>query len=175
MQKEIWKDVPGYEGYYQISNLGITKSLTRFIQNPRGTGTRMVAPRILKYKTDKCGYKHVHLNKNGIGKTFLIHQLIAIIFLNHIPDGNKMVVDHIDNNPSNNHIDNLQIITQRENCSKDKFRSGSTSKYIGVSLRKSANKWCAAIRINKKSVHLGYFDNELDAAKAYQDKLKEIT
>lgn len=66
----------------------------------------------------------------------------------------------------------MQIITNRENCSKDK--TNKTSKYIGVSYDKFRYKWSAEIRENKKRHRLGRFENEYDAHIAYQNKLKEI-
>ena len=100
-----------------------------------------------------------------------MHQIVAIAFLNHTPNGLKAVVDHIDNNPLNNELGNLQIITHRKNLSKDKKGS---SKYTGVCWYESRKKWIAGIRVNGKKKHLGYFTNEEEAAEAYQKALKEL-
>ena len=91
-------------------------------------------------------------------------------FLNHKPCGHKMVVDHIDNNKLNDKLYNLQVITNRENVSKDK--KGGNSKYIGV--HKEKNKFRAAIRRDGKIKYLGLFTDEKEAAKAYQNELNKI-
>ncbi len=80
-------------------------------------------------------------------------------------------MDHKDNVRTNNFYKNLQLITNRENASKDK--KGHSSKYVGVSLVKSVNKWRASIRIGLQQKHIGVFDNEIDAHNAYQDALRE--
>jgi len=167
--KEIWKDIPNYEGYYQVSNFGRVKSLERKVN---AKGERLISEKILKPYYGGGGYDAVSLRKNGIKKTSKIHKLVAIAFLGHKPCGHNEVVDHIDNNRLNNRLDNLQLTTQRHNLSKDK--KGGTSKYVGVTLYKPTGKYVSKIRINGKLKHLGYFTNELKAAEAYQDKLKSI-
>ena len=102
----------------------------------------------------------------------IVSQLIAIAFLNHKPCGNKMVVDHIDTNKLNNKLYNLQVITNRENTSKD--RKNGSSKYLGVSWNKSNKNWSATILINGKPKYLGSFTNEKEASQAYQNELKNL-
>jgi len=157
---EVFKDIKGYEGSYKISNLGRVKSLKRNKET------------ILKDGISGCGYKTVGLYSGRNRKTFKVHQLVAIEFLNHDPKKSKLVVDHIDNNKLNNNLTNLQIVTHRYNSSKD---TNSGSKYTGVSLHKLSNKWISNITLNGKQKYLGLFKCELAAAKAYNDKLKEIT
>jgi len=157
---EIWKDIPNYEGY-QVSNLGRVKSFKR------GKET------LLKPSINTHGYFVVYFYKNGKQKTFKIHKLVAIAFHGHVPDGtHKVCVDHIDNNPLNNHVDNLQLISARENCSKD--RNGYLSSFIGITWDKITRKWLARIMFNGRCIHLGYFELEIDAANAYQKALKEL-
>lgn len=79
-------------------------------------------------------------------------------------------VDHIDNNPLNNNVTNLRVITKRENSSKD--RKG-ISKYTGVTFNKKSNKWRSQIWINGKNKTLGSFDDELEAHRAYQKELQQ--
>jgi hypothetical protein len=160
---EEYRAVKGYEGLYEVSNYGNVKSLKR-----KG----VLKDKILKCSKDSAGYLGAYLLKDGYGKRFATHQLVAIAFLNHTPNGNKIVVDHIDNNPRNNKLHNLQIITQRENTSKDK-KAGS-SKYPGVHWHKQANKWRATIMINGKTKSLGLFTNELQAANYYQYELQRL-
>ena len=164
---EEYRPVKGYEGLYEVSNFGNIKSLERI--NSKGN---LVKERIFKTTTNKNIYKSIILIKDSKRSFFTLHQLIAIAFLNHVRNGNKIVVDHIDNNKSNNRLDNLQLITQRENTSKD--RKGGSSKYIGVHWVKQCKKWKAAISINGKTKIIGMFTNELQASNAYQYELKRI-
>lgn len=162
MEKEIWKDVPNYEGYYQVSNLGNVKSLgnNKFNQEM-----------ILKPGLNR-GYCAVKLCKDGKNKTFKVHQLVAMTFLKHIPDGtNKVVVDHKDGNPLNNRLDNLQLISQRENLSKE--RTTKSGLPVGVYFRKDKNKYQAQIHINGKQIYLGLFNTPEEASEVYQSKLKK--
>jgi hypothetical protein len=169
--KEEFRDIEGYEGHYQVSNLGRVKSLSRVIINSRGQA-RPYKERILKgYNPSnniptKRDYLRVTLRINKTTKIPRIHNLVAMAFLNHKPDGHKIVIDHIDNDPLNNRVDNLQLISHRENTSKDK--KGGTSKYTGVCWCKSTNKWKSNIYINGKSKYLGRFDDEYEAHLAYQ-------
>ena len=79
------------------------------------------------------GYIYYEFRPKGERKLYMAHQLVAIAFLGHTPCGNKLVVDHIDGNPENNHVLNLQIITQRENLSKDKkINLHNTQVFIGI-------------------------------------------
>lgn len=170
-QEEIWKDIPDYEGYYQVSNLGRVKSLERkCIANSYG-GIKLKKEKILSPSFNK-GYLYVVLYFNRNKKTKSIHQLVAMAFLGHTPCGYKIVVDHINNIKTDNRIENLQLISNRENSSKDK--KNMYSKYTGVSWDKSKNKWKAQIRINGESKHLGIFENEIDASNAYNKILKTI-
>lgn len=169
---EIFKDVPGYEGIYQVSNLANVKSLSRTMYN-QGVNPFQSKEKLLKPKLVTNGKLVVRLFLDNKPKTFQIHQLVAMAFLNHTPSGLKIVVDHIDNNPLNNKLNNLQLITQRENASKD--RKGGTSKYTGVSWASHAKKWRGMIKIGSNHIFLGYFTNEIDAHFAYQNKLKSIS
>lgn len=171
---EIWKDVPNYEGFYKVSNLGRVKSLSRNVKCGYNS-TRRIKGRVLGQRIRECGYYIVDLCHSHHILTIRVHTLVAMAFFGHNSDGlHYTVIDHIDYNKLNNHLSNLQIITNRENCSKDKFRNNPSSKYVGVSLIKKTGKWMAQIMINKKSINLGHFDAEIDASNAYQDRLKTL-
>lgn len=167
---EEFRDIKGYEGLYQVSNLGNVKSLSRVVISSNGS-SRTTKDRLLK-KTISQGYFMITMCNNTKRKGNSVHQLVAIAFLNHIPNGHKIVVDHINNIRTDNRVENLQLITTRENNSKD--RRGYTSKYIGVSWSKSANKWVSEIRINGVKKHLGVFSCQLEASKAYKKALSKL-
>jgi hypothetical protein len=154
---EFWKDVIGYEGLYQVSNLGNIKSLRR--------------NKLMTIFLDRKDYKIVSLSKNAIKKTFRVHQLVAMAFLNHVPNKTMdKVIDHINDVKTDNRLENLQIITQRENSCKTQGRY--TSKYKGVCWYSRDKRWVSRIYIDKKIIVLGYFKCELAAHLAYQNKLK---
>tara|TARA_R110000796_G_C14275735_1_gene401904 strand:+ start:34 stop:567 length:534 start_codon:yes stop_codon:yes gene_type:complete len=164
---EVWKDIPEYEGFYQVSNLGNVKSLRRV-----DSIDRKVKEKVLKANKSSSGYFSVRLSKHSIGKVINIHQLVCITFLNHKPCGHKLVVNHIDANPKNNNLNNLEIITQRKNSNRKHIKS--SSKYVGVSWSNSSKKWKSAIKINGKTKHLGFFIDELEASRVYQNELNKI-
>ena len=157
---EEFRNIKGYEGIYQVSNLGRVKSLNY---------NHTKKERILKAGDDGKGYYYVGLSKDGVLKMRKIHQLVAEYFLGHTPCGYKLVVNHIDFDKTNNNVDNLEIVTQRENANQKHIKS--SSKFVGVSWYKATNKWSASIRINGKKKHLGYFTEELEASNAYQNEL----
>lgn len=168
---EIWKDIPDYKGMYSISNFGIVKSLERTILK-KGKHTFPVKGRILKQRLVK-GYFFVGLSKNGVKKLFSIHQLIAITFLGHTPNGHVLVVDHINSIKTDNRLCNLQLITNRQNIVKD--IKNKTSKYTGVSWSKQSKDWRADIRHNGIRINLGRYKNEIQASEAYNNYLNTIT
>ena len=158
--KEVFKDVPGYEGLYQVSNLGNVKSL------------RFRKEIILKTRKSKHGYLSVILYKYVKPKTIKVHQLVAMAFLNHTPCGFKKVVNHINFDKTDNILENLEVITHRKNTNLKHFKN--SSKYVGVHWAKDANKWKCLIHVNGKQKYLGYFTDELEASNAYQKELKQI-
>jgi len=111
-EKEIWKDIPGYEGLYQISNNGGVKRM------PKNTVTitgkiRIHKLKILKPSTDSRGYSQTCLFKLGIGKIVSVHRFVAITFIENTE--NKPQINHKDGNKKNNHVDNLEWCTNTEN------------------------------------------------------------
>jgi hypothetical protein len=170
--KEIWRDAPNYEGYYQASNLGRIRSLSRYVKHSRG-GQQILNGRIMKQTLAGRGYYYVYFCVDGVHENKAVHSIIASTFLSYNYSGGKIVVDHIDNNKLNNNVKNLQIISQRENCSKDK--SGGTSKYVGVSWYKKTGKWSSCIKIDGKNKSLGQFEDEKEAAQAYRNELNKLT
>ena len=105
--EEVWKDIEGYEGLYQVSNLGRIKSL------PKQDGFRFLNEKIKKSFRQKNGYLRASLYKEGIGKTELIHRLVAKAFL---PNPNSLPqVNHKDENKLNNRVDNLEWCSAKYN------------------------------------------------------------
>jgi len=122
---EIWKDIKGYEGFYQISNYGRVKSLERKVLSH--SGYRTVKERILTICKTKNGYGVVNL---GINNTKNVHKLVLETFC---PIDESMDTMHIDNNRTNNRLDNLKWGTRKENLQqmsaegrwKNQFSEGS--------------------------------------------------
>ena len=160
---EEFRDVKGYEGIYQVSDLGRVKSLPNKVR---------FSERIFTPTQSTGGYLKIILSKDGKKKTRNIHQLVAEAFLNHKPCGHKLIVNHINFNRQDNRLENLELDTQRNNTNQKHLKS--TSEYTGVSWMKTSNKWISSIRINGKLKYLGLFACELKAAKAYQDALKAL-
>lgn len=117
MEKEIFKNIVGYDGIYQISTLGNVKRLQRKVRNNKNGGKRVLKEIILKPKTKKQGYQEVNL----LGKMFYVHRLVAETFLGKI--SKEKCVNHLDGNKKNNNIKNLEIVSFREN-SKHAFING---------------------------------------------------
>ena len=164
--QEIWKDIEGYNGY-QVSDLGRIKSLSRLV-NTGCSGKRFVKGRVLKPWVNANGYLTVCLNR----KTKTIHVLVSIAFLGHKPCGHGIVTDHINNVKTNNSVSNLQLITSRENSSKDRKRGAS--RYVGVHWFKRDSKWRASIHINGERKNLGVFASEIEAHQSYQKELSTL-
>lgn len=115
MEKEVWRDIPEYEGLYQVSNYGNVKSLARNNCNV------CLKDRILKYSKNHQGYKQVALFKKSKQKSFKIHKLVALAF---IPNPNNYpCINHIDGNKQNNCVDNLEWCTYSHN-NKEAYRLG---------------------------------------------------
>ena len=111
MNVEIWNDIPGFEGLYQVSDCGQVKSCERFVKHWRG-GNQILKERILKPGLNTRGYYYVVLSKDGKGKNFFIHRLVALAFLE---GDNTFTVNHKDECKTNNHVSNLEYLTQADN------------------------------------------------------------
>lgn len=111
-KKELWKPVKGYEGLYEVSNLGGIKSLARWRKNGENSGYWQ-QEKILKQTHTTTGYLKVELSKNKKRSSFKVHRLVAEAFIAN-PD-NKPNINHKDGNPLNNKAENLEWCTQQEN------------------------------------------------------------
>lgn len=109
---EVWKDIKDYEGFYQVSNLGRVKSLSRSIHDSRGYMVHL-KEKIKKPSFDKNGYPQIGLCKNGTVITRKIHRLVAEAFISN-PE-NKPEINHKDEDKTNNCVSNLEWVTEKEN------------------------------------------------------------
>lgn len=110
--EEIWKDVPEYEKFYQVSNLGNFRSLDRIVGYKDGSNRNYPGKPLLT-ETTKDNYQRITLMKDGKKKRYMAHRLIAFTFLPL--DKENPVVNHKDGNKSNNNVNNLEWCTASEN------------------------------------------------------------
>lgn len=109
--EEIWKDIPGYEGYYQVSTFGNVRSLDRIVKGR--WGKRLQHGSMMKLSEDFDGYLGVGLTKDGKQRGYRVNRLVAMTFIPN-PD-NLPIVHHKDNNTKNNRVDNLEWATVQYN------------------------------------------------------------
>lgn len=157
LETEIFKQIQGYDNYY-ISNFGR-------IKNNHNNRENIMTPTI------NNNYYSICLIKDEKEKQFYIHRLIAIYFIDN--PLNKPYVDHINRIKTDNRIINLRWVTEKENSYNITISSNNTSGFQGIIMNKTKKKWIARIIVNRKTIHLGTFNEKGDASKAYQDaKLK---
>lgn len=156
---EIWKSIDGYLNY-QVSNMGRVRNC--------------ITGKILKQHLEKDGYYFVVLFKDKERSKRIVHKLVANEFLEQPNDGIKCVIDHKDRDRTNNHLTNLRYVSIQENNMNRGKHGNTSSQYKGVSWQKHRSKWKAGIKVNGKNIHLGVFENEEDAAKAYNEKAFEL-
>lgn len=172
-EKEIWKDIEGYEGLYQVSSHGRVKSLERKVDDKGGL--RMINERILKPRLggpSRRKYYSVILCKYGKMKSKRVNRLAAQYF---VPNPNNLPeVNHLDNDPLNNYYENLEWCTSRKNKNHGMTFKETSSNYPGVCWDKSRGKWKSNIYINGRLKYLGRYDFELEAAESYQTALKQV-
>jgi hypothetical protein len=181
--EEIWKDIPDYEGIYQVSNLGNVKSLPKEWISAKGVVVRKHNGIVLKKHKNRSGYYAISFTINKKPKTHLIHQLVAITFLNHKPNGHTLVIDHINDDKLDNRVENLQIVTHRFNTKKTQGKYSSIYKGVSINISKYKLKsgdikiykyYLAVIKINKRTKYLGRYKDEYKAHLAYQNALKQV-
>jgi hypothetical protein len=173
---ETFKQIPGYEGLYEVSDLGNVKSIGRFIKSgskSREKQVRWQNDKILVLSIGVNGYKVVNLRKDNKTKCIYVHRLIADSFIQKLLG--DLQVDHINGDRTNNTLDNLRVISAQNNIRNSKKRKGNyTSEYKGVCFDKTRNKFKVEITIDGKCKSIGRFINEKDAALAYNNEALKI-
>lgn len=154
METEVWKDIEGYEGIYQISNFGRVKSLQR-LQKYKSRRSRVLPERIMKSRKDKLGYKRVGLY-NGKYEFWLVHRLVGIAFLPN-PEGYD-IINHKDENPSNNHVDNLEWCTRKYNNNY-----GTSSARMAKTLRERDIPMNHVLQYSKDGVFVAEYISVMEA------------
>ena len=140
--EEIWKDIPGYEGCYQCSNLGNIRSLTRF--KVYKDALRKLTGRVLLPSKDKDGYKRVTLYKNGKKYQAMVHRMVGICFIPLSCGENykDYQINHLDHDTGNNKITNLEWVTGTENMAYSRNlgrRNGKFHPKLGLKLDAEAS------------------------------------
>lgn len=177
LNNEIWKDVDDLP--YEISNLGI-------LRRKAGTSTNWKKNTHVKPYVNNKGYMCVHMYKDSKCHRFLLHRLLATYF---IPNPNNLkFINHIDGNTLNNSLDNLEWCTHQQNMQHawdtglhknrapniSNKKANSSSKFYGVSWSKARKKWAVGFNYKGKRYACGRYSDEIDAAKAYDEKIIEL-
>lgn len=151
LSNEIWKDIPGYEGFYQISNMGRVKGLERTIVY-KNNYVHKYESKVKKQKITEDGYLRVGLNKSNNQKWITVHRLVALAF---IPNpNNKETVNHINENKKDNRVENLEWMTRIENQSYGTARERATKSKSKKVLQLTTNgelvkEWSSAVEAEK--------------------------
>lgn len=130
----MYKSIKGYEGIYEVSELGQVRSVDRIVKF-KDSSTSKRKGKELKPSMDKGGYAIVHLNKNGIAKTCNVHRLVAETFVPN-PD-NLPEVHHLNHDRKDNRVQNLQWVTRSEQM--DEHLRAAVSKAKGTKLHVAGN------------------------------------
>ena len=170
--EEIYKDIIGFEGKYQVSNFGNVRTIERITICKDGRKCHYKG-KVLICSPNNKGYLTIRLENyiKGIGKTKTIHSLVWEAFGDnskiYFPD---KVIDHIDRNKHNNHINNLRVISNRENASNRK----DNKEFIGVRKNNKSDNYTSRIWVNNKEYHIGTFKTIEEAYVRYNEALLHI-
>lgn len=125
IENEVWKPVQGYEGLYEISNLGRLKSPQKVVNGKEGR-LHTLKERMLNPRVNQTGYYHTALYKNGKPKWYTVHRMVALSWIDN-PE-NKPHINHKDSNRLNNRVDNLEWCTHGENMKHGFLYGNKTQK-----------------------------------------------
>jgi DNA (cytosine-5)-methyltransferase 1 len=166
----VWVAVVGYEGLYEVSDTGSIRSLDKVVPTGiTGSDTRTIKGKVLSCKIDKDGYKNIQLTKNKVRKDYRVHRLVLASFT-HLD--NTLEVNHKDGVKDNNKLSNLEYCTTLENQQHRNNVLKKRGKYgqkRGVNWNRDKGKWVAFIKLNNKSVFLGYSSNKEECYDLYFD------
>lgn len=165
LESEVWKDIPEYEGFYQVSDLGRVKGLAKIIIEKTGK-VKNKKEFLFKPIFDKDGYTGISLSKNGKSTRFKVHRLVLSVFekISELP------VDHVNGIKDDNRLKNLRYCTTRENIHFHR-KSENNHGYVGVSYENGL--WRASIKIEGVSHYLGMYKCIEQASTIYNSALKE--
>lgn len=158
-----FRDIPNFEGLYQINCLGVVKSLERYDE-----AGRLLKEKILKNQLDVGGYYCIKLLKDNTRKHSKIHKLLYIVFVGNY-DKRYFEIDHIDRNRLNNKLENLRLVSCRNN-----HNNRTNQSLHGCCVCKFGNKYRTNICINNKLLHFGMFESQEDAHKKYLEIKSQI-
>ena len=164
-EEEVWKDVSGYEGYYQVSTNGRVRSVDRISCGGRNNSKRYRYGVVLK-QLDNKGYKLVNLYKEGRAKKVIVSRLVAETFIDN--PGNKPEVNHIDEDKENNSVTNLEWVTPKENSNH-----GTRNKRISDYFNGRSNKPGFDSGAKKRLKSVLQIDNETGEVLAEFKSVKE--
>ena len=158
MEPEFWAEIEGYEGLYEVSDLGRVKSFKR----------NKTEGEILRPVNDGRGYLHVGLFKNRVRKTMTIHRIVGKAFLPN--QENKPTVDHINRDQTDNRACNLRFATHSEQQYNTSSSINAEHYWIAYipSLRRPS-KWCLVFRYQNEKKKRKFFKTEKEAQE-YFDK-----
>ena len=171
--KEVWKDIKGYEGYYQVSNLGRVRSLDRTVR-VCGGGIRKVKGRLLIPQLSGRGYFAVALWKNNKEKSATVHRLVINSFVPKTEG--KEGVNHRDGNKQNNYLENLERCSQSENCShayRIGLRSPARSREISIRCARTGQRFRSMREATRKlGIGIATVSKSINKKKAVCGKYK---
>lgn len=157
--QEIWKDINGYDGVYQVSNTGLVRSADHMDFKNRNR----IKGRILKQGKKENGYMQVSLtDKNGKAKNYYVHRLVVNAFTKC---GDEYEVNHIDENKQNNTLENLECVQHKENVSYGTRLERIAKKHRKAVMQfdldgKFINEFCSTVEAEKMT---GVFHNNISA------------
>lgn len=150
--KEFWRDIPGYEEFYRISDWGRVKSLARMVGHNWG-GLKQLREKIMEGRPS-MGYRSVTLRKDGEARTVHVHRLVWLAFCGEMPTG--LEINHKDGNRANNHLDNIEAVSHGDNI-RHAFQNGMVS--LGEN-----RKHTKLTRNEVQQIRQRYADGETDLA-----------
>ena len=154
MTEEIWIPVKGYEHIYRVSNLGRVMNFT--------TG------KIMSQHKDHKGYMRVQLSNSGKKENIKVHRVVLAAFT----EKSEMPIDHLNDIPDDNRLENLQYVSYRENQVRWRIKK---KKLTGAYYYPKRGTFRSVIIIDRKQKSLGYFDTEIEAHEAYINEYNRIS